>query len=82
MSASAEASLSAHTAAAAAVRTAVAALLGDDVAPDTPLLQAGIDSLAAVELRNDLSRCVSILCNSVYGNGNTVCGEPSVFYVT
>jgi Phosphopantetheine attachment site len=40
----------------AAVAAAVAALLGEGVARDAPLLAAGLDSLAAVELRNDISR--------------------------
>lgn len=38
------------------VAAAVRALLGEDVACDAPLLAAGLDSLAAVELRNDISR--------------------------
>ena len=40
----------------AAVAGAVQTLLGEGVAPDAPLLAAGLDSLAAVELRNDISR--------------------------
>lgn len=40
-----------------AVAAAVSAVLGGSVADDAPLLQAGMDSLAAVELHNDLSRC-------------------------
>jgi Phosphopantetheine attachment site len=43
----------------AAVAAAVQTLLGEGVAPDAPLLAAGLDSLAAVELRNDISRCSS-----------------------
>lgn len=41
----------------AAVAGAVQTLLGEGVAADAPLLAAGLDSLAAVELRNDISRC-------------------------
>jgi acyl carrier protein len=40
----------------AAVAAAVQTLLGEGVAADAPLLAAGLDSLAAVELRNDISR--------------------------
>lgn len=43
---------------AAIVADAVQTLLGEGVAPDAPLLAAGLDSLAAVELRNDISRQV------------------------
>lgn len=43
----------------AAVAAAVQTLLGEGVASDAPLLAAGLDSLAAVELRNDISRCSS-----------------------
>ena len=39
-----------------AVAAAVEAVLGEDLPDDAPLLQAGIDSLDAIELRNDLSR--------------------------
>ena len=40
----------------AAVAGAVQTLLGEGVTADAPLLAAGLDSLAAVELRNDISR--------------------------
>ena len=40
----------------ALIRTLVGGLAGADVAHDTPLSQAGLDSLAFVELRNELSR--------------------------
>lgn len=46
---------------AAIVAEAVQTLLGDGVAADEPLLAAGLDSLAAVELRNDISRQASNL---------------------
>jgi acyl transferase domain-containing protein/acyl carrier protein len=39
---------------AAAVADAVAGMLGPDVGPDQPLMEAGLDSLGAVELRNAL----------------------------
>lgn len=32
-------------------------LTGADIAADAPLLQAGLDSLAALELSNELNRC-------------------------
>ena len=35
----------------------VRGILGEDVAPDAPLLAAGLDSLAAIELCNDLAKC-------------------------
>lgn len=41
----------------ALIRTLVGGLAGADVAHDAPLSQAGLDSLAFVELRNELSRC-------------------------
>lgn len=34
-------------------------LMGADIAADAPLLQAGLDSLAAMELSNELNRCAS-----------------------
>lgn len=40
----------------AAVVAAVAGVLGKSVAVDMPLVAAGLDSLAAVELRNEISR--------------------------
>lgn len=40
----------------AAVVAAVAGVLGHNVADDMPLVAAGLDSLAAVELRNEISR--------------------------
>ena len=40
----------------AAVVAAVAGVLGHTVADDIPLVAAGLDSLAAVELRNEISR--------------------------
>ena len=39
------------------VLTAVRQLLGADVAADMPLAQAGLDSLGALELRDQLNRC-------------------------
>lgn len=39
------------------IAAAVAVLAGSDVPEDVPLAQAGLDSLAFVELRNELSRC-------------------------
>lgn len=46
------------------VMSAVHRVAGRDAAPDTPLAAAGVDSLAAVELRNELCRCVSsFLCD-------------------
>lgn len=47
--------------AAAAVAAAVAAVSGAvDLAPDTPLLAAGLDSLSAVELGNELQRALGL----------------------
>ena len=42
---------------AAVIHALVSSLAGADLAPDAPLSQAGLDSLASVELRNELSRC-------------------------
>lgn len=47
------------------VAAAVRALLGEDVTRDAPLLAAGLDSLAAVELRNDISRCLLEMMSEV-----------------
>jgi acyl carrier protein len=44
----------------ATVRDAVAAVLGDGIGPDTPLMEAGLDSLGAVELRNTLVRTAGV----------------------
>ena len=41
----------------AVIHAVVCGLAGADVAHDAPLSQAGLDSLAFVELRNELSRC-------------------------
>ena len=41
---------------AAVIHALVSSLAGADLAPDAPLSQAGLDSLASVELRNELSR--------------------------
>ena len=38
------------------IHALVSSMAGADTAPDAPLSQAGLDSLASVELRNDLSR--------------------------
>lgn len=40
----------------ASVVAAVAGVLGHNVTDDMPLVAAGLDSLAAVELRNEISR--------------------------
>jgi hypothetical protein len=42
------------------ISAVVASLAGSDVAEGTPLSQAGLDSLAFVELRNELTRCTSL----------------------
>lgn len=42
------------------VLTAVRQLLGADVAADMPLAQAGLDSLGALELRDQLDRLLSV----------------------
>lgn len=42
------------------ISVVVASLAGSDVAEGTPLSQAGLDSLAFVELRNELTRCISL----------------------
>ena len=39
------------------VLATVRRLMGADIAADAPLLQAGLDSLAAMELSNELNRC-------------------------
>ena len=41
----------------AVIHAIVCGVAGADVAHDAPLSQAGLDSLAFVELRNELSRC-------------------------
>ena len=41
----------------AAIHAIVCGMAGADVAHNTPLSRAGLDSLAFVELRNELSRC-------------------------
>ena len=38
------------------IHALVSGIAGADMAPDTPLSHAGLDSLASVEFRNDLSR--------------------------
>lgn len=45
----------------AVIHTIVSGLAGANVAHGTPLLQAGLDSLALVELRNELSRCAACM---------------------
>jgi acyl carrier protein len=45
---------------AALVSEAVAGVIGADVAPDQPLMAAGLDSLGAVELRNALERKLAV----------------------
>ncbi|CAL5223543.1 g6075 [Coccomyxa viridis] len=42
------------------IHAIVRSIAGADVAPDAPLSQAGLDSLASVELRNDLGRTFDI----------------------
>jgi acyl carrier protein len=44
----------------AQVAAAVAAVLGREVARDAPLMEEGLDSLGAVELRNALARQFSL----------------------
>ena len=63
---SAEASLSAHQAGAGGqrdiLRTVQAAfleILGTEIGPEQPFAAAGLDSLAAVEARNELGRSIS-----------------------
>lgn len=43
-----------------AVSQSVKKLIGTDVASDTPLLEAGLDSLGAVEMRNELGNAFAI----------------------
>ena len=45
----------------AIVHTLVGGLAGTNVAQDMPLSHAGLDSLAFVELHNELSRCLPTL---------------------
>lgn len=40
----------------AVIHALVSRIAGTELAPDAPMSQAGLDSLASVELRNDLSR--------------------------
>ena len=46
----------------ATIVAAATGVLGHSVADDVPLVAAGLDSLAAVELSNELNRCVCSLC--------------------
>ena len=43
------------------VAAAVRSIVGSDPGPEVPLASAGMDSLAAVELQSELSRCASFL---------------------
>ena len=45
-----------HEGVVSVIHALVSSIAGADTAPDAPLSQAGLDSLASVELRNDLSR--------------------------
>jgi acyl carrier protein len=54
VSVSAQVAMVDAAAVAAEVQEIVAGMLGADVAPSQPLMEAGLDSLAAVELRNEL----------------------------
>jgi len=42
------------------IQRAVSTMLGGDIAPSQPLMEAGLDSLAAVELRNELGSLFSV----------------------
>ena len=52
------------------VLTAVRQLLGADVAADMPLAQAGLDSLGALELRDQLNRLFSARWNFTRPDNN------------
>ncbi len=48
----------------ATVLGALRDIMGEEPAAEQPLLAAGLDSLAAVELRNTLSRCLYLAMGS------------------
>ncbi len=69
----------------ALVLAAVQQLVGADAGPHMPLMQAGMDSLAALELRNELSRCAFICMsatNSLFASYNNVAGNAGVSGLT
>ena len=47
-----------HEVLVSAIHALVSSIAGANMAPDAPLAQAGLDSLASVELWNDLSRYI------------------------
>ncbi len=55
------------------ISAVVSNLAGCDVAEGTPLSQAGLDSLAFVELRNELARCAIYIlpCDKLGFRGET-----------
>ena len=61
----------------AAVRSSVRSILGSDIAPDSPLMSSGLDSLGAVELRNSLEAALGVSLP-----GTLVFDYPSIEAIT
>lgn len=62
------------------VRTLAQEATGADVAPDVPLMSAGLDSLAAVELRNSVGRRFGVTLPATVAFDHPTLKVPLPFY--